>query len=150
MTSGIEDLVGRLRPLVFRLYDVVRRQAPQQQLSLTQGSVLRALVQLGPQRMGALAEAEGVRMPSMTDVVRRMERAGMVYREPDPVDRRATIVHLTPSGRRYFDDLVTSRDRFLLGRLSELDAADRAAIAAALPALERLLGKDGTAGTGNG
>jgi DNA-binding MarR family transcriptional regulator len=82
-------------------------------------------------------------MPSMTNLVARMERMGLVYREPDPADRRATLVDLTVQGRRYYDDLVTARDTFLIQRLSELDSADRQAIAAALPALERLLGKEG-------
>lgn len=143
MVSALHELVGQLRPLLFRLYDVVRRQTPQQELTLTQGSILRSLVVSGPSRMGALAEAEGVRMPSMTNVVGRMERMGLVHREPDPADRRATLVDLTVQGRRYYEDLVAARDRFLIQRLSELDSADRQAIAAALPALERLLGKEG-------
>lgn len=132
-----------LRPLMFRLYYVVRRQTPQRQLTLTQGSVLHALVDEGPQRMGVLAEAEGVRLPSMTDVIRRLERMGLVQRAPDPADRRATLVEAMPEGKRYYDDLTAARDRFLIARLSELDTTDREAIAAALPALERLLGDEG-------
>ena len=86
MNSG--ELARELRPLVFRLYYVVRRLTPQHQLTLTQGSVLNELVKGGPRRMSALAELEGVRQPSMTEIVRRLTRLGLVTRTPDPADGR--------------------------------------------------------------
>jgi DNA-binding MarR family transcriptional regulator len=89
--------------------------------------------------MSALAELEGVRMPSMTDVVSRLERLGLVSRAPDPADRRAVLVEVTPEGRRFYDELVTAREEFLRERLLTLDEGDRAAIEAALPALTKLL-----------
>lgn len=139
MISGVAELAHQLRPLVFRLYYVVRRETPQYQLTLTQGSVLRELVADGPRRMSALAELEGVRMPSMTDVVSRLERLGLVSRAPDPADRRAVLVEVTPEGRRFYGELVTAREEFLGERLLTLDEGDRAAIEAALPALTKLL-----------
>ncbi|MCP2261432.1 DNA-binding transcriptional regulator, MarR family [Streptoalloteichus tenebrarius] len=142
--DGIAELAHRLRPLVFRLYYVVRRETPQYQLTLTQGSVLAALVLDGPQRMSALAEREGVRTPSMTDVVGRLERLGLVRRGPDPTDGRAVIASATEEGRRLIDELVRAREEFLRARLARLDDADRAAITAALPAFERLAGVGGT------
>jgi DNA-binding MarR family transcriptional regulator len=137
--SGVAELAHQLRPLVFRLYYVVRRETPQHQLTLTQGSVLKELVTDGPRRMSALAEIEGVRMPSMTDVVSRLERLGLVSRAPDPADRRAVLVEVTPEGRRFYDELVVAREEFLRERLLTLDEGDRAAIEAALPALRKLL-----------
>ncbi|HEV7981063.1 MarR family winged helix-turn-helix transcriptional regulator [Amycolatopsis sp.] len=139
MISGVAELAHQLRPLVFRLYYVVRRETPQHQLTLTQGSVLKELVTDGPRRMSALAEIEGVRMPSMTDVVSRLERLGLVSRAPDPADRRAVLVAVTPEGRRFYDELVVAREEFLRERLLTLDEGDRAAIEAALPALRKLL-----------
>ncbi|GAA4537870.1 MarR family transcriptional regulator [Amycolatopsis samaneae] len=133
------ELAHELRPLFFRLYYVIRRQTPQLTLTLTQGSVLRELVEGGPRRMSALAEIEGVRMPSMTDVVRRVERMGLVSRAPDPADRRAVLVEVTEEGRRFYAELAAAREEFLRERLMELGEADRAAIEAALPALTKLV-----------
>jgi DNA-binding MarR family transcriptional regulator len=118
---------------------MVRRLTPQHQLSLTQGSVLSELVMGGPRRMSTLAELEGVRQPSMTDLVRRLERLGLVSRKPDPEDRRAVLIEATEAGRRYLDELVVAREEFLRERLTALDPADRAAIEAALPALRLLI-----------
>lgn len=142
MSTGetrIDALAHDLRPLVFRLYYVVRRETPQHQLTLTQASVLATLATDGPQRMSVLAEREGVRMPSMTDVVARLERLGYARRAPDPADRRAVLAELTEAGADLFAELVRAREEFLSHRLAELSEADRQAIAAALPALWRLL-----------
>jgi DNA-binding MarR family transcriptional regulator len=142
VNTGVAELAHRLRPLVFRLYYVVRRETPQVQLTLTQGSVLTELVKRGPRRMSALAELEGVRMPSMTDVVSRLGRLGLVSKAPDPADGRAVLVEVTSQGREFYDELIVLREEFLRARLSLLDDADRAAIDAALPALHRLLELD--------
>ncbi|HEY3709646.1 MAG TPA: MarR family transcriptional regulator [Amycolatopsis sp.] len=138
MTSSITDLAHRLRPVVSRLYYLVRRETPQA-LTLTQGSVLAELVGGGPSRMSRLARLEGVRMPSMTDVVGRLERLGMVSRRPDPDDGRAVLVEATGEGRRFYAELLAAREEQLRERLLDLDDADRAAIDAALPALTKLI-----------
>lgn len=133
------DLASALRPLVFRLYYVVRRETPQVPLTLSQGAALATVVARGPLRMGDLAAAEGVRVPSMTDVVARLERAGLVTRVPDPEDGRAVLVEATAAGAALYRDIVAARDTFLRDRLGALPDEDRAAIAGAIPALTRLL-----------
>jgi DNA-binding MarR family transcriptional regulator len=138
VTSSITDLARRLRPVVSRLYYLVRRETPHA-LTLTQGSVLAELVGGGSSRMSRLAQLEGVRMPSMTDVVGRLERLGMVSRRPDPDDGRAVLVEATGEGRRFYAEMVAAREEQLRERLLGLDDADRAAIDAALPALTKLI-----------
>ncbi|WP_086818650.1 MarR family winged helix-turn-helix transcriptional regulator [Allokutzneria sp. NRRL B-24872] len=137
MTSAAE-LARALRPLVFRLYSVVRRQTPQESLSLTQSSVL-GMLSRRPYRMSALAEQEGVRLPSMTELVGRLERMGLVERERDSEDGRVTTVNITPAGQRLSDELTAARERFFAERLSALDQEDLTKINAALPALYRLV-----------
>jgi DNA-binding MarR family transcriptional regulator len=139
VTSRPHDLAHRLRPLVFRLYHQVRRETPRLPLTLTQGSVLSELVHGGPRRTSTLAELERVRMPSMSDVVHRLERLRLVTRRPDPADGRAVLVEVTEEGRRFYAELIAAREEFLRERLIELDDADREAIEAALPALQKLL-----------
>jgi len=54
----------------------------------------------GPLRLGALAERLHVAPRSVTEVVDALESRGLVQREADPSDRRATLVGLTDAGRR--------------------------------------------------
>lgn len=134
------ELAAQLRPLVFRLYDLVRRYSPRLgTTTLTQSSVLGVLVTDGPQRMSELAEREGVRLPTMTNVVGRLERAGYVRRTSDLDDRRVVMVSATPQARRDVARARKARDAFLRDRLSRLSVRDQESISRALPALERLL-----------
>ena len=48
---------------------------------------------------GELAERLGVEPPTITRMLRRMERCGFVERRPDPADARSFRVHLTDKGR---------------------------------------------------
>lgn len=45
---------------------------------------------------------------AMTNRLDRLEAAGFVSREPDPDDRRALIVRLTPDGVRKIDEAVNA------------------------------------------
>jgi DNA-binding MarR family transcriptional regulator len=143
-TTSDAELAAALRPLVFQLYYVTRRHAPPHTLTITQSSVLRHLMAAGPMRMGELADAEGVQLPSMTNVITRMARMGLVRREPDPDDKRAMRVHVTDDGARFYTEITAIREEFLRHRLSEMDERDRRAIADALPALSRLIGAEGS------
>ena len=62
----------------------------------------RALTVIGHHdgvRPGELAAHLRVAPRSVTDVVDALEERGLVAREPDPTDRRATVLALTASGR---------------------------------------------------
>lgn len=69
-----------------------------------------------------LAEQAGVTRATMTGLIDTLERAGMVVRRPDPVDRRQVSVELTPAGQAFLDDMLPehfSRINTLLEPLSE-------------------------------
>ena len=55
-------------------------------------------LETGGARLTALATRAGLTKQSMIEIVDRAEGAGMVERRPDPVDRRAKVVHLTKAG----------------------------------------------------
>jgi DNA-binding MarR family transcriptional regulator len=46
-----------------------------------------------------LARLAAVEQPTMANTLARMERDGLVVREPDPNDRRSNLMRLTPLGR---------------------------------------------------
>jgi len=104
---------------------------------------LSALVTLdthGPQRVGVLAEVEGVAAPSMTRIINALEADGLVRRDADPVDGRAQVVAVTPEGTALLTSGKEVRLAALRRRLAALPPADRERLEAALPALELLGG----------
>ena len=64
-----------------------------------QEMLLLELTRTGPMIQAQLSEALGCEPPSVTIMTRKLEASGHIRREPDPTDKRASIVELTDSGR---------------------------------------------------
>jgi len=64
-------------------------------------------------RVTDLAELLGVDTPTVTRKVQQLERDGMVVRQTDPDDRRASRIRLTPAGRRTLDRVRKARRAWL-------------------------------------
>src|SRR5712664_4478057 len=82
-----------------RLFGLFRSLSPPDGLSLTAAATLATLERSGPRRLTALAAREGVTQPAMTQLVARLQDAGLVRREADPTDGRVVQVRLTDQGR---------------------------------------------------
>lgn len=121
-----------------RFYEVLRRITPREELSLTAASTLRRLERFGPHRLCELYAPEGVSQPAMTQLVTRLEKEGLAERGGDPADGRAVVVRITDAGRAAVSRRREGRSQALSGLLQSLLPAERAAIVAALPALNRL------------
>lgn len=90
--------------------------------------VLRLLAAAGePLRISELARRLDVIPRSATSVVDLLEERSLVERRPDPGDRRATLVALTPAGAEILQALRAHRAAGLaelLGRLTPQEQAD--------------------------
>jgi DNA-binding MarR family transcriptional regulator len=131
------ELAARLRMTLGRLNRRVRQHGPQS-LTSSQASTLASLEALGPVRLGDLAAHEGVTAPTQSRLVASLENQGLLRRTPDTDDRRATLLAITPLGRRQLEQLRNERSAFLVEQLGRLSAGQRAALVTALDALETL------------
>ncbi len=127
MAAGIERLIGLLRWL-----------SPPSGLSLTATATLATLERPGPARLTALAASEGVTQPAMTQLIARLEQAGLVTRATDPTDGRAVEVRITAEGRALLARRRVYRAERLTRMLAELSPGQQVALAAALPAMDAL------------
>lgn len=129
------DLVAGLE----RLITLVRVLTPSGEISLTAASTLATLARSRPHRLSDLATREGVTQPAMTQLVSRLERDGLAARHGSPGDRRVVLVHITPAGERLLARHRERRAAELADLLHGLSPEDQAALAAAPPALDRLV-----------
>jgi DNA-binding MarR family transcriptional regulator len=85
---------------------------------------------------------EGVSQPSMTQLIQRMERHGLVTRLTDPEDGRVALVAVTEAGTSILNDRRNGRRERLAELLTTLTAEEARALAlaaeVALPILRRL------------
>ncbi|SEO45627.1 MarR family winged helix-turn-helix transcriptional regulator [Amycolatopsis saalfeldensis] len=144
-----DDLAGAFDE-VFRL--VIRHLTEHGGLTFTAVMCLGRLEREGPVRLTALGAAEGVSQPSMSQLVQRLERQGLVARIRDPEDGRASLIEISDAGRA----LVASRLRDRHDRLAELlatlapedEASLRSAMRVAGPIVRRLIETARAAGAG--
>ena len=99
MEIGERDLAAGIAAGVERLIGLVRSLTPPDGISLTAAATLANLERSGPRRLTALAVQEGVTQPAMTQLIGRLQDAGLVRREADPADGRVVQVWLTDRGR---------------------------------------------------
>ena len=64
-------------------------------------------------RVTDLAELLGVDTPTVTRKVQQLERDGLVVRQTDPDDRRASRIRLTPAARRTIERVRRARRAWL-------------------------------------
>jgi DNA-binding MarR family transcriptional regulator len=129
----------RLHSAAIHLLRWLRREDAPSGLSAPRLSALSVVVMGGPLTLGALAAAEQVRPPTMSRLVDALEAEGLVVREPDPDDGRATRVRATPRGARLLAQGRARRVRRLAAALDALPPADRATLARAAELLEGLV-----------
>lgn len=90
------------------------------------GSALLPLFEEDGLRMGELAERAHLSKQTMTEMVRRLERDGLVERRRDPDDGRASLIFLTARSRAFepiVEQVLRDLDR-LVRRLLRADRVD--------------------------
>jgi DNA-binding MarR family transcriptional regulator len=140
VTAPLMD-AARLRVAIARLARRLRRHELAG-LTPTQLSALATVDRAGPLRLGDLAAAEGIAPSTLTRLVTALEERGYVERCPVPGDARASTLTIAPAGHAALERIREESTIVLADRLRTLTADQRAALAAALPALEQLAEAD--------
>jgi len=95
-------------------------------LTPTKLRALELLDEQGPLRISDLAAGMAVDETTATRLADRLEAMGAATRERAEDDRRATVVALTPEGRRLAADAAKRRREFVRDVLATLDPDERA------------------------
>lgn len=94
--ESVSFWINRASRLLLRLQD--ERLRPYG-LGMSQMPVLHALEDGGALSQKELAQRARVEQPTMAEMLSRMERDGVVEREPNPEDRRGTLISLSRRAR---------------------------------------------------
>lgn len=137
--------VARLRMAIARLSRKLRRHQLAG-LTPTQVAALATVERTGPLRLSDLAAVEGVAPSTLTRLVSALEERGYVRRCAVAGDARASELAITDEGRDLLERIRQEATSALAGSLALLDTAQRAALAAALPAIEHLADGDPAVG----
>jgi DNA-binding MarR family transcriptional regulator len=130
------EVVGRVIVLAQHLERSVNDALAAHNLTLGQFDILATLRRQPDGRLTPTQLLRSVMLSSggMTNRLDRLEEAGWIRREADPVDRRGVVVTLTPAGRKLIDAATETR-------FAEANRCLPALGAGELDLLKRLLSK---------
>lgn len=86
-----------------------------------------------------LAHAIKLDRTTVAGVVLRLEKKGLITREPAPHDRRSNLLSLTPAGDKLLDDLIPAAERAQRRMLAGFTPGERKTL---LDLLERLVDQE--------
>jgi DNA-binding MarR family transcriptional regulator len=72
---------------------------------IEQYRILEVLDASEPAAMGEIAQQSLIEAPTLTKIVDKMVAEGLVYRAPDPNDRRRVLILTAPAGKTLFKRL---------------------------------------------
>ncbi|MFI7424935.1 MarR family winged helix-turn-helix transcriptional regulator [Nonomuraea sp. NPDC049684] len=96
------------------------------------GAVIPQLTVEPSLSVSELADRMGMSLPTASELVGDLSRAGLVERREDPDDRRRTLVSLAPDHRAMVEGFVALRAAPLLRVLDSLSPSDRQGFVAGL------------------
>ena len=136
-TQVARRLSDRIGPFRRALLRTSRAVADLPDVPDAQVEVMRALSD-STTTPSALARRLGLARSTVSNLVSAMESAGLVERRLAPGDGRRTELRLTPLAEERLTAYDEASTTVLVEALGRLSSEDRDALAAALPALERL------------
>ncbi|WP_326951376.1 MarR family transcriptional regulator [Amycolatopsis sp. NBC_00348] len=140
MTELAERLLGTVQGIRRVVRRRVRADVPGFPLPGAQVEVLRVVADHPGVGVAAAARELHLAANSVSTLVNQLVEAGLLHREPDPLDRRATRLELTAAATDRMAAWRRARTGLVADALTGLSEEDKAVIEQALPALEKLMG----------
>ncbi|WP_328395967.1 MarR family transcriptional regulator [Nocardia sp. NBC_00416] len=131
-------LAAVISPLRRTLLTAARAVERLPEIPDAQIEIIRALPRGSVTTSGELAGRLGLSRSTVSNLLTAMEASGLIERRPRPGDRRRIEIRTTARARDLFDRFDLASSALVTDAAATLDPADRAALAAALPALEHL------------
>jgi DNA-binding MarR family transcriptional regulator len=137
--SDIDPLVIAFAELHRRLMRTLDRRMAEHGASLARTKLLLCLQKRGPVRATDIAEYFSHSPRTVTEAIDGLERDGLVERKPDPSDRRAKLVQITPKGVEAVARTEPLRRQIIEQSFGTLLPAERKSLDAVLEKLSRAL-----------
>jgi DNA-binding MarR family transcriptional regulator len=134
-----DDALTALRAIVHALYRSARGVESRTGRTNAQIALLGFLALRGPLTVNQLATLARTRQNTVSTVLTRLERAGLVRREPSADDRRVVLVRPTPAGKALVRRAPRPATEQLLRAIDALTPAQASALARALQPLLRAM-----------
>jgi MarR family transcriptional regulator, organic hydroperoxide resistance regulator len=122
---------------------LLARKLSEFDLTEAEGHVIFHIVEIGPDQLAGIPDlnrAFGMRPSTLTAVLDRLERRGLIERKVNPNDRRSSLLVPTPAGTDAAGEVAGVFDAIEARALSAVSEVQLAGFAAVMTAIERACG----------
>lgn len=136
------QIVAAIRQIVRAVDLHSRRLVEVFGLTGPQVATLQIVARLGPTSVSSLARNVHLSAGTVSGIVHRLERRGLVERDRSETDRRTVLISITPDGQRLVDTAPSLlQDRFR-GELERLEDWERLSMLSTLQRIAGLMGAE--------
>jgi len=129
----LEDQVGHLMRRAHQRHTAIFQDGIEAlQLTPTQFAALAKIRDLGEVSQNQLGRLTAMDPATIQGVIQRLDARKLIERQPDPKDRRCTLLKLTGEGRALIADAIDRARKITEATLAPLSAAERQAFLALL------------------
>ena len=124
----LEDQIGYVLRVASQMHASVFLKHTMEGLTPTQFSALVRIAEIGECSQNRLGRLTSMDVATIKGVVDRLKKKGFVGLEPDPIDKRRTIIRLTETSKTMVKNLHALGDRISEETLKPLSAAEQATL----------------------
>lgn len=118
--SDVDEVFEAIVYLYTESRRITKELARRADLTGPQLTVVKLLEQIGDVSLSELSERIRAQNSTVTGIIDRMEREGLVARERSKEDRRVVFIRLTPKGRRLAEEIPIEPMEIFRGALESL------------------------------
>jgi DNA-binding MarR family transcriptional regulator len=141
--SSVDEIASAISTVVTwsARNDIQQETMRRARCNLPPGAIwlLSRIAECGPVRLTDLAASVGLDASTINPQTKRLERARLIHRKPDPRDGRASLLYATRAGQSLLERTYTARGSMLTGVLGGWSERDLASAARTLTRLAECL-----------
>ena len=122
--SDVDQVLEAIIYLYTESRRITKELARRADLTGPQLTVVKMLEQIGDLSLSELSERIRAQNSTVTGIIDRMEREGLVVRERSKEDRRVVYIRLTTKGRRLAEEIPVEPMEIFRGALEALTASE--------------------------
>ncbi len=143
MDKGYDDFIKDVELKIRQVNSVIKRRGREilKEFDITppQFVALQSLTKEGSLTIGELSDRLYLACSTVTDLVDRMEKNGLVKRCRDERDRRIVRIKVLEKGHKLISDVIAVRHNYLRNILKDLSEEERERLIYALTQLNELM-----------
>lgn len=144
--NRIDESVAEIEKYLRRIDHTIRKKGREiisdENITIPQFQALQILIHNKELTIGELSQKMALACSTITDLIDRMEKTGLVTRRKNEKDKRVVIVEVLPKGHDILEKVLIKRRAYLKGKMSDYDLERMEILRSGLETLYEAIGSD--------